>query len=63
VLKTIIGVVLIIYGISSFIQSLRKTDSANALIHEGIIQDPKKTSRTLITISVVSITVGILLIV
>jgi hypothetical protein len=62
VILKILGIILIIYGISSFIQSFRKKDSAMALMQDGIYQDPKATSLTLRIIGVVSFVIGVILI-
>ena len=58
----ILGIILIIYGISSFIQSFRKEDSAMALMKDGIYEDPKKTSIRLKIMGVVSFIIGVILI-
>ena len=62
VILKILGIILIIYGISSFIQSFRKEDSAMALMQDGIYEDPKKTSLNLRIIGVVSFVIGVILI-
>lgn len=58
----ILGIILIIYGISSFIQSFRKEDSAQGLMEDGIYEDPKKTSIRLKIMGVVSFIIGVILI-
>jgi uncharacterized membrane protein HdeD (DUF308 family) len=62
VILKILGIILIIYGISSFIQSFRKEDSAMALMEDGIYEDPKKTSIRLKIMGVVSFIIGVILI-
>ncbi|MBD3337651.1 MAG: DUF3185 family protein [Candidatus Lokiarchaeota archaeon] len=62
VILKILGIILIIYGISSFIQSFRKEDSALALAEDGIYEDPKKTSTRLKIMGVVSFIIGVILI-
>lgn len=62
VILKILGIILIIYGISSFIQSFRKEDSAMALLEDGIYEDPKKTSIRLKIMGVVSFIIGVILI-
>ncbi len=62
VILKILGIILIIYGVSSFIQSFRKEDSAIALMEDGIYEDPKKTSIRLKIIGVVSFIIGVILI-
>lgn len=58
-ISKLIGVALIIYGISSFIQSFRQEDSKSALMQDGIIEDPKKTSNRLRIMSLVSLSLGL----
>lgn len=58
----ILGIILVIHGVSSFIQSFRKEDSFMTLLKEGIYEDPKKTSFTLRIMGVVSFIIGVLLI-
>jgi uncharacterized membrane protein HdeD (DUF308 family) len=62
VILKILGIILIIYGISSFIQSFRKEDSAVALMEDGIYEDPQKTSIRLKIMGVVSFIIGVILI-
>jgi len=62
IILKILGIVLIIYGVSSFIQSFRKEDSFMALMKDGIYKDPKKTSITLKIIGIVSFVIGVILI-
>lgn len=60
-MKILIGICLIIYSISSFIQSFRHDDSQRALLHDGIVQDAKKTSIRLRIIASVSLVIGLFL--
>lgn len=53
------GIALIIYSISSFIQSFRHEDSRFALMQDGIFEDPKKTSKRLRILSAIAMILGL----
>jgi uncharacterized membrane protein HdeD (DUF308 family) len=58
--KTLLGIGLITYGISCFIQSFRQQDSSVALKQDGVQEKSQEnTSITLIVLSIVSILAGI----
>jgi len=61
VILKILGIILIIYGLSSFIQSFRKEDSALALMEDGIFEDPQKTSRRLKIMGLGAFSIGVIL--
>ena len=60
-ISKLIGAALIIYSISSFIQSFRHEDSKFALMQDGIIENPKKTSNRLRIMASISLVVGLFL--
>jgi uncharacterized membrane protein (DUF485 family) len=62
VIIRIIGILLIIFSISSFIQSFRRQDSHDILLKEEIVRDPNKTSRNLRIIALIVLIIGIMMI-
>lgn len=58
-ISKLLGIALIIYSISSFIQSFRHEDSRFALMQDGIVEDLKKTSNRLRIISAISLILGL----
>lgn len=62
VIIRIIGISLIIFSISSFVQSFRKQDSNKILLQEGIVRDSNKTSRNLRIISLIALIIGLMMI-
>lgn len=62
IILRIAGILLIISSVCFFIQSFRKKDINQALLEDGVFEDPNKISRSLRIYSIISFIIGIIFI-